>query len=447
MSSPQTSSERRQQNPMTVILVGLPLAALFLAVVHLGPLKHSLYRRYFIHPVECVEVVLFCCALAALGGKLWRYGRERSACRAKLLPTWDGTPVAASEAGKLLEGVDKLPARLKETFMVHRVRSVLDFLRGRGSADDLDDQLRALTDNDAIALEGSYSLTRFITWAIPILGFLGTVLGITGAISGVTPEVLEKSLSTVTDGLALAFDTTALGLALTMITMFCSFVVERVEQNLLETVDRIAERELAHRFERTGAGDGGEYSVAARQQTQVLLKAVEQLVQRQAEIWAQSFDKTREQQTRAAEHQHAQVAQGIKTALESTLDVHQKRLLALEKQSLDQGAGLMERMTALANAIRDTGREQRDALAKLTANLAHPLEALSKVQEGEMQLLKLQEVLNQNLATLAGAGAFEQAVNSLTAAIHLLTARSGGSGLRVVTPHEDSRKPGEKGAA
>ncbi len=86
MSNPQTSSERRQQNPMTVVLLGLPLAALFLAMVHLGPLKHSPYRRYFIHPVECVEVVLFCCALTALGGKLWRHGRERNACRAKLLP-------------------------------------------------------------------------------------------------------------------------------------------------------------------------------------------------------------------------------------------------------------------------------------------------------------------------------------------------------------------------
>jgi len=50
---------------------------------------------------------------------------------------------------------------------------------------------------------------------------------------------------------------------------------------------------------------------------------------------------------------------------------------------------------------------------------------LTRVQEGEKQLIRLQEVLSQNLAALAGAGAFEQAVNSLTAAIHLLTARAG----------------------
>lgn len=443
MANTQASMpERRRQSPVSVILVGLPLAALVLGLIHLGPLKHSPYRRYFIHPVECVEVVLFFCALVALGGKLWRYGRERRACRASILPAWDGQPLPVSESGKLFDGMAKLPAGLQDTYMVQRVAVVLDFLRCRGSAEGLDDQLRALTDNDAIALEGSYSLTRFITWAIPILGFLGTVLGITGAISGVTPEVLEKSLSTVTDGLALAFDTTALGLALTMITMFCSFVVERMEQNLLETVDRIAERELAHRFERVGGNDGGEYLGIARQQTQVLLKAVEQLVQTQAEVWAKTFEKTHQHQTRAAEQQQAHVAQGLKTALETTLDAHQRRLSALEKQAIDQGAGLMERMTALANAIRDTGREQRDALAKVVAGLSGPLETLAKVQEGEKHLIRLEEALSQNLSVLAGAGAFEQAVNSLTAAIHLLTARAGSPGLRVHSPQEDSTRKG-----
>jgi hypothetical protein len=92
---------------------------------------------------------------------------------------------------------------------------------------------------------------------------------------------------------------------------------------------------------------------------------------------------------------------------------------------LDQGAGLMERIGALATAIRDTGREQREALAQVTAGLSGPLHALAKVQEGETQLIRLQELLNQNLSALAGAGAFEQAVSSLTAAIHLLTARAG----------------------
>jgi hypothetical protein len=39
----------------------------------------------------------------------------------------------------------------------------------------------------------------------------------------------------------------------------------------------------------------------------------------------------------------------------------------------------------------------------------------------------LQAVLHQNLAALAGSGAFEQTLHALTAAVHLLTARAAGT--------------------
>src|SRR5262249_33629874 len=157
------------------------------------------------------------------------------------------------------------------------------FVKERRSVRDLDDFQRALADNDALALDNSYGLLRFITWAIPILGFLGTVLGITGAISGVTPEVLEKSLSTVTDGLALAFDATALGLALTMATMFLSFLVEKREQGTLEQVDRWVEVHLANRFERDVPMDGTAETL--RQHLEYLLAGVDHTTQKQIETW------------------------------------------------------------------------------------------------------------------------------------------------------------------
>ena len=66
-------------------------------------------------------------------------------------------------------------------------------------------------------LHDGYALIRTITWAVPILGFLGTVIGITMAIANITPDKLEASLPEVTAGLAVAFDTTALSLALSML--------------------------------------------------------------------------------------------------------------------------------------------------------------------------------------------------------------------------------------
>jgi hypothetical protein len=132
------------------------------------------------------------------------------------------------------------------------------------------------------------------------------------------------------------------------------------------------------------------------------------------------------------------LAASLETALEQTLEAHAKRLATLEKQSGSQTTALLEKLGALAVAVRDAGRDQQQQLGKIAQGLQAQAEALGSLQEGEKQLLQLQETLQLNLNTLAGAGAFEQAVHSLTAAIHLLTLHSG-------TKHTDfggHRRPG-----
>jgi hypothetical protein len=114
----------------------------------------------------------------------------------------------------------------------------------------------------------------------------------------------------------------------------------------------------------------------------------------------------------------------LESALERTLETHSHRLAALEQQAVDGSAQWMERLVGLASAVRETGREQQTALAQVSQAVASLLEALAHLQDDDKHLRRLQETLNQNLAALAGAGTFEQALHSLTAAIHLLTARA-----------------------
>jgi biopolymer transport protein ExbB/TolQ len=419
----RSSGSGRSFTTMAALLLGTPLAIGILTLVEKTSLKDRPEARYISHAVEKVEVLLFCCAVAGLLAKLWSYLIERRACRLLPLPAWDGKPVPASEAGRLLTYVRGLGRRLQNTYIGRRAAAVLSFVHSRGSANELDDQIRTLADNDSMALEGSFSLIRFITWAIPILGFLGTVLGITESIANVTPDTLEKNLDKVTGGLALAFDATALGLSLTMLTMFLTFLVERLEQGVLETVDRYADEQLAHRFERTGV-EGGEFVEVVRQNTQVLLQATEQLVQRQAAVWTKTFEEARRHWTGEGERQKERIASAIETALERTLASHAQRLAALEKQATGQSTALAQRLTELATTVREAGKEQGAALAKVAQSQAAQTQALAGLQDGEKHLLRLHEALNQNLAALNEAGAFEQAVHSLTAAIHLLTTRA-----------------------
>lgn len=415
---------RRPSTNLAAFVIGVPLSVALLLLFHKGPLHQTFLFRYIERPVEGVELIMFCCAVSALGAKYVQNLLERRAFQVESLPPWDGRPVPISEAANLRSNLQRLPQRLQSTFLIQRIRAILDFLCQRGSAAELDDQMRALLDSDAMILEGSYALTRFITWAIPILGFLGTVLGITDAISGATPEVLEKNMSKVTDGLSYAFDATALALSLTMLTMFCSFLVERREQTLLEAVDHEVEQRLAHRFLRI-AGDSGPFVEALRQNTQVLLDATGQLVQRQAEVWARALTENERRMHEASARQQEQMAGALEAALKATLQTHSQLLASMEKNSVEQGTRLFEQLGALATVVRDHGHDQQAALARVGESLAAQVAALGGLQQGEQHLLRLQAGLQQNLAALAGAGTFEQAVHSLTAAIHLLTARAG----------------------
>lgn len=91
----------------------------------------------------------------------------------------------------------------------------------------------------------SFQLIRTVTWAVPIMGFLGTVIGITMAIANVTPEQLDSSLPEVTSGLAVAFDTTAQALGMSMVLVFGTFVIERAEQSVLNELEEFGINALA----------------------------------------------------------------------------------------------------------------------------------------------------------------------------------------------------------
>lgn len=393
------------------LLLGVPLGIGALTLAEFALPGDSPLRRYLQHPVEKVEIVLFFCAALGLLVKLLDVPRQHLALRRSVLPAWDGTPVPASEADKYLNMARQQPYWVRVSAIGQRRENVLHFVASRKSANDLDDHLRTQTDNDALALDASYGLTRFITWAIPILGFLGTVLGITDAIAGVTPEVLEASLSSVTDGLALAFDTTAVALALTMVLMLASFLTDRAEQGVLTAIDLRIDEELAHRFLRTQSQMGP------------TLESMQLLIEKQAEIWGRSLEAIEQRAAASVKTQQELLTAALAHALEKTLAQHGAHLEALETRVQTRHKQLLEQFAALADQCVQLGQEQRDGVRQLAEGLLAQGRVWQQIQQGEQHLLTLQASLHQNLATLAASGSFEQAIQSLLGAIHLLTAR------------------------
>jgi biopolymer transport protein ExbB/TolQ len=104
---------------------------------------------------------------------------------------------------------------------------------------------REVSGLDQERASGRFTLTKYILYLMPVIGFIGTVEGISHAllnISRVLPMVKEldgflNNLTSVTHALQIAFDSTLLALFLSAALMFVQTVVYRLAEDQLARVD------------------------------------------------------------------------------------------------------------------------------------------------------------------------------------------------------------------
>lgn len=97
--------------------------------------------------------------------------------------------------------------------------------------------LNAQIEMKSAQIDLQYNIIRYITWLIPTLGFIGTVIGIGEALK--TTARLngqgETFISQVAGKLAIAFDTTFVGLIMSAILVFLMYIVQgKEEQSLVD---------------------------------------------------------------------------------------------------------------------------------------------------------------------------------------------------------------------
>jgi hypothetical protein len=399
------------------IIWGSIATAGFYGLVLNGTLSSPLVTRYFTHhPVEYMETALFGIGLAALALKMIEIAGQGPALRQSLLgPVARGYEPLGQICQELLQRLHRLPAPRTGGYFPRRLQAAVEHVFRKGSAQDLDDELKYLADVDATRQHNSYALFRVIIWAIPILGFLGTVIGITMALNGVRPEAMEESMNQVATGLGVKFDTTALALSMSMILMFLHFFVDRWENSLLEEVDRRTEGELDGRFPQAApAGEGS--GAALRQMTDAVVLAIERMVQRQTEVWQASMDAAATRWARIAQTAGSQVQESVVHGLAEGLRQHAQQLAAAEEAAAAENRDRWEK-------IHQGLTESVAAMAALEGGVSRQAEMLGRAVEASGDVIRLEDALNHNLSALAGSKHIEQSVLGLAAAIHMLNAR------------------------
>lgn len=126
--------------------------------------------------------------------------------------------------------------------LLNRIDRALSNLKNIGQVNDVSSILRAQAENDEDQVASSYTLLNGLVWAIPVLGFIGTVQGLSMAISQFTQtlqasgdiSMIRSSLQGVTAGLATAFETTLIALVFALILQLWITFTQKREMSFLD---------------------------------------------------------------------------------------------------------------------------------------------------------------------------------------------------------------------
>lgn len=197
-------------------------------------------------PTPYAIVLLSCWSLSILFVKWRKLRLQRRALDYQVMPDDPGFVLSANTVDSVLAKVYETVDEPRNFILFNRVVVALSNLRNLGRVTDVDEILRSQAAQDEATLETSYSLVQGFVWAIPVLGFIGTVLGLSEAIgqfSGVLGasadvEQISGALKGVTAGLATAFETTLQALvAALVIQLLITFLRKGEEEFLDQSMD------------------------------------------------------------------------------------------------------------------------------------------------------------------------------------------------------------------
>jgi biopolymer transport protein ExbB/TolQ len=208
---------------------------------------------------QYVGTTIYFWAVLTLGRELFRLWKdERAFADTPVLLKHLETSASRSRSSETGEAPGRADLANDTRILPTRVRQLARYVEETGtpSTSQLMELNREGSALDQEHASGRFTLTRYILYLLPVIGFIGTVEGISKAlmeISKVLPLVKDLdgfmgNLTKVTSALQIAFDSTLLALFLSAALMLVQTLVYRRAEDLLARVDRWIVENILPRF-------------------------------------------------------------------------------------------------------------------------------------------------------------------------------------------------------
>ena len=159
-------------------------------------------------------------------------GRNRRLLENTYVDVDENHVVLPDDARAYARPLERLPFEEQDMFLP---RALMVGLNRFGATKSVQDAAEAVTDEcefEASRLDAQLSMVRFTAWAIPAIGFVGTVRGIGHALTE-AQAALHGDISGVTLGLGVTFNATLTALSLSILVMFCLHQLQQAQDRLV----------------------------------------------------------------------------------------------------------------------------------------------------------------------------------------------------------------------
>jgi biopolymer transport protein ExbB/TolQ len=151
---------------------------------------------------------------------------------------------------EILNDLSELEDKIKSTPLVQTLSASLRRYLITNNVQNASDAVTTSVDALAVRIEAGNSMIRYLIWAIPSIGFIGTVRGI-GVALAKADDALAGDIVGMTSALGVAFNSTLVALFISIILMFLLHALQKMQDELLVKTQTYCEKTLLERISKT----------------------------------------------------------------------------------------------------------------------------------------------------------------------------------------------------
>lgn len=153
----------------------------------------------------------------------------------------------SNDAQNILKNLEELPKEINDSPLIKIISSALRRFLITGSVQNASESITPALDALIVKNEADLALVKYIAWAIPSIGFLGTVRGIGMAMTQAEIAV-SGDIGPMTESLGMAFNSTFVALLASIIIMLMLSFLGRAQDEQLVRVQEYCEKYLIKRI-------------------------------------------------------------------------------------------------------------------------------------------------------------------------------------------------------